>query len=111
MAVQTAVYVSGPYFNPFMLKAMKMPWVDYMGLLSLGFIGKMLSLPWAGRLANRAGADRLLWVGAIGIVPISGLWMISQEFWFLACVQILSGLCWGLLRTGNVAAVFPADSE
>lgn len=106
MAVQTAVYVSGPYFNPFMLKAMKMPWVDYMGLLSLGFIGKMLSLPWAGRLANRAGADRLLWVGAIGIVPISGLWMISQEFWFLACVQILSGLCWGCYELAMLLQFF-----
>ncbi|MBL8817812.1 MAG: MFS transporter [Planctomyces sp.] len=112
MAVQTAVYVSGPYFNPFMLKAMKMQWGEYMGLLSLGFIGKMLSLPWAARLANRAGADRLLWVGAIGIVPVSGLWMVSQETWFLACVQILSGLCWGCYELAMLLQFFrqiPSD--
>jgi hypothetical protein len=81
MAVQTAVHISGPYFNPFMLRTMEMSWVHYMGLLSLGFVGKMLSLPWAGRLANTAGADRVLWVGSLGIVPRCG-WSVSRSgFW------------------------------
>jgi len=93
--VQVAVHVSGPYFNPFMLRIMKLSWVDYMTLLSLGFVGKMLSLPSAARFANRFGADRLLWAGSVGIVPISALWFFSQQFWFLAGIQILSGLVWG----------------
>jgi len=112
MAVQTAVHVSGPYFNPFMLKVLKLSWVDYMGLLSLGFIGKMLSLPWAGRFANRWGADRLLWVGSAGIVPISALWYFNQNVWFLAGVQILSGLVWGCYELGMLLQFFrqiPAD--
>ena len=106
MAVQTAVHVSGPYFNPFMLKVLKMSWVDYMGLLSLGFIGKMLSLPWAGRFANRWGADKLLWVGSVGIVPISALWYFSQNVWFLAGVQVLSGLVWGCYELGMLLQFF-----
>lgn len=93
--VQIAVHVSGPYFNPFMLRVMQLSWVDYMSLLSLGFVGKMLSLPSAARFANRFGADRLLWAGSLGIVPISAFWFCSQEFWFLAGIQILSGLVWG----------------
>jgi MFS family permease len=93
--VQVAVHVSGPYFNPFMLRIMRLSWVDYMTLLSLGFVGKMLSLPSAARFANRFGADRLLWAGSVGIVPISALWFFSQQFWFLAGIQILSGLVWG----------------
>jgi len=112
MAVQTAVHVSGPYFNPFMLKILKLSWVDYMGLLSLGFIGKMLSLPWAARFANRWGADRLLWVGSAGIVPISALWFLSQDVWFLGCVQVLSGLVWGCYELAMLLQFFrqiPAD--
>jgi predicted MFS family arabinose efflux permease len=93
--VQVAVHVSGPYFNPFMLRVMQLSWIDYMSLLSLGFIGKMLSLPSAARFANRFGADRLLWAGSLGIVPISAFWFCSQHFWFLAGIQILSGLVWG----------------
>lgn len=106
MAVQTAVHISGPYFNPFMLKSLGLSWGHYMGLLSLGFVGKMLSLPWAGRLANRAGADRLLWVGSLGIVPISALWMINQSVWFLAFVQILSGLVWGCYELAMLLQFF-----
>jgi predicted MFS family arabinose efflux permease len=106
MAVQTAVHVSGPYFNPFMLKVLKMSWVDYMGLLSLGFIGKMMSLAWAGRFANRWGADRLLWVGSAGIVPISALWFFSQNIWYLAGVQILSGLVWGCYELAMLLQFF-----
>ncbi len=106
MAVQTAVHISGPYFNPFMLRTLEMSWVDYMGLLSLGFVGKMLSLPWAGRLANRAGADRLLWVGSLGIVPISSLWLLNQSIWFLALTQILSGLVWGCYELAMLLQFF-----
>jgi predicted MFS family arabinose efflux permease len=106
MAVQTAVHVSGPYFNPFMLKVLKMSWVDYMGLLSLGFIGKMMSLAWAGRFANRWGADRLMWVGSAGIVPISALWFFSQNVWYLAVVQILSGLVWGCYELAMLLQFF-----
>lgn len=112
MAVQTAVHISGPYFNPFMLRTMQMSHADYMVLLSLGFVGKMISLPWAGRLANRAGADRLLWVGSLGIVPISALWMLNQSFWFLALVQILSGLVWGCYELAMLLQFFrqiPSD--
>jgi MFS family permease len=106
MAVQTAVHVSGPYFNPFMLKVLNLSWVDYMGLLSLGFFGKMLALPWAGRFANRWGADRLLWVGSAGIVPISALWFFSQNVWFLAGVQVLSGIVWGCYELAMLLQFF-----
>lgn len=106
MAVQTAVHISGPYFNPFMLKAMNLSSVDYMCLLSLGFIGKMLSLPWAARIANTAGADKLLWIGSLGIIPMSALWTINQSVWFLACVQLLSGMVWGCYELAMLLQFF-----
>lgn len=106
MAVQTAVHISGPYFNPFMLRVLKLSWIDYMSLLSLGFVGKMVSLPWAGRFANRWGADRLLWVGSVGIVPVSAMWFLSQDVWFLACLQILSGLVWGCYELAMLLQFF-----
>lgn len=106
MAVQTAVHVSGPYFTPYMLRVLKLSWMEYMCLLSLGFIGKMLALPWAGRFANRFGSDRLLWVGSIGIVPVSALWFFSQNVWWLAGIQILSGLVWGCYELAMLLQFF-----
>jgi len=106
MAVQTAVHVSGPYFNPYMLRILKLSWMEYMGLLSLGFIGKMISLPWAGRFANRFGPDRLLWVGSIGIVPVSAMWFFSQNIFWLASIQIVSGLVWGCYELAMLLQFF-----
>jgi len=106
MVVQTAVHVSGPYFTPYMLRILKLSWMEYMGLLSLGFIGKMLALPWAGRFANRFGSDRLLWVGSIGIVPVSALWFFSQNVWWLAGIQIVSGLVWGCYELAMLLQFF-----
>ncbi|MCX7388883.1 MAG: MFS transporter [Planctomycetota bacterium] len=106
MVVQTAVHVSGPYFTPYMLRVLKMSWMEYMCLLSLGFFGKMLALPWAGRFANRFGSDRLLWVGSIGIVPVSAMWFFSQNIWWLAGIQILSGLVWGCYELAMLLQFF-----
>ena len=106
MAVQTAVHVSGPYFNPYMLRILKLSWMEYMGLLSLGFIGKMISLPWAGRFANRFGSDRLLWVGSIGIVPVSAMWFFSQNIFWLAGIQIVSGLVWSCYELAMLLQFF-----
>jgi MFS family permease len=106
MAVQTGVHISGPYFTPFMLRTLEMTWVQYMSLLSLGFIGKMISLPWAGRFANRHGADRLLLIGSLGVVPMSGLWVINQSMPFLVVVQILSGMMWGCYELAMLLQFF-----
>lgn len=106
MAVQTGVYVSGPYFTAYMLRTLDLSWGEYMGLLSLGFIGKMLSLPWAGRLANRHGADKLLLIGGLGIVPTSALWVINQSVGFLVFVQIFSGMMWGCYELGMLLQFF-----
>ncbi len=106
VTVQTGVYIAGPYFTPFMLRVLQLSWIDYMTLLSLGFVGKMLALPWAARLANRAGVARLMWIGGVGVIPASALWMVSQSFWFLAVVQIYSGLAWGCFELSMLLQFF-----
>ena len=58
------------------------------------------------RFANRWGADRLLWVGSVGIVPVSALWFVAQDVWFLACLQILSGLVWGCYELAMLLQFF-----
>ncbi|MFM9114571.1 MAG: MFS transporter [Planctomycetota bacterium] len=93
-AVQVAVYISGPYFVPFMFKHMNVEYRDYALLMGLNFIGKVVAMRLWGRFAQRYGALRLLWVGGLAIIPISGLWMISQAYWFLACVQFTGGIMW-----------------
>lgn len=106
MTVQTGVFIAGPYFTPFMRQTLHHSWMEYMLLLSIGYLGKMLSLPWAGRIANRTGVGRLMWIGGLGIIPISSFWAVSQEFWFLAGVQLISGLVWGCYELAMLLQFF-----
>ena len=106
MTVQTGVFIAGPYFTPFMRQVLQHSWLDYMLLLSIGYLGKMISLPWAARMANTAGVGRLLWIGGLGIIPISSFWAVNQSFWFLAAVQLISGLVWGCYELAMLLQFF-----
>ncbi|HZN35508.1 MAG TPA: MFS transporter, partial [Pirellulaceae bacterium] len=77
LAVQTAVQISGPYFTPYMLVHQQLDYFQYMVLIGIGFLGKVIALPLWGRVAHYAGARRLLWIGGTTIVPIAGLWIFT----------------------------------
>ena len=94
VCVQIMVQICGPYFSPYLLRQMRVNYASYMLLLSLVFVAKAVALPAWGRIGYRIGAWRLLWIGGLGIVPASGLWMLSQNLIWLAGVQVLSGCFW-----------------
>ncbi len=94
LAMQSAVYIASPFFTPFMLSKLQFSYLDYTLILSLAFVGKMLALPLWGKLAQRCGAWRLLWIGGMGIAPLSSLWLLSQARPYLAGIQVLSGVMW-----------------
>jgi MFS family permease len=72
-----------------------MEYWEYAVLLSVSFVTKFLCLPIWGQYAHRVGAQRLLWVGALGIVPLSGGWIFSSNFYYLILLQLLGGATWG----------------
>lgn len=106
--VQVAVYTSSPYFAPFMLSEMGMTYTHYMVLIAFGYLGKVLALPVWGKYATRYGSARLLWLGALGIVPMSGLWLVSQSFWYLAALQVTSGVLWAAYELAMALLFFEA---
>lgn len=98
-AVQVAVFISGPYFVPFMISKMKMSYHVYALLIGLTFVGKVVALPFWGRLAHFAGPHKLLWIGGMSIIPISGLWVLMPQsqpyqYLYLGLLQLLGGVTW-----------------
>lgn len=94
LAVQVAVQISGPYFSPFMLGQLRISYLDYVGLLATSFLAKILMLPACGRFAGQFGARRLLWVGGIGIMPVSGMWLYCHSYGQLVALQFVAGAVW-----------------
>jgi MFS family permease len=108
LAVQVAVQISGPYFSPFMLGQLKISYLDYVGLLATSFIAKIVMLPAFGNFANRFGVRRLLWIGGIGIMPCSGMWLYAQGYWQLVAIQFFAGAVWAAYELAMFLMFFEA---
>lgn len=111
LAVQVAVQVSGPFFTPYMLKQLRLSYVDYVMLVSCAYLAKVVSLPVHGRFAQRYGARSLLWAGGLGIVPVAGLWVCSDRFGYLMAVQLLSGSVWAAYELAMFLLFFESIEE
>jgi hypothetical protein len=94
VVVQGAVQFSGPYFTPFMFQKLHLSYVQYALLIAVSYLARIVSLPLWGHLAHRVGANRLLWLGGIGIVPISAMWLASKDFFWLMFIQLVGGAAW-----------------
>ena len=93
--MQGAVYLSGPFFAVFMRDHLKYSYFELVALIASSYVARIAVLPWLGEFGHRYGAHRLLWLGAIGIMPLPGLWMVSTDFYFLLGLQIVGGMVWG----------------
>ncbi len=106
LAVQVAIQISGPYFTPYMLGQLHFSYHQYLLLLAVSFVAKFLAFPLWGRVASGLGARRLLWIGGVGILPMSALWMITPSVPFLVVVQLLSGVVWAAYDLGVFLLIF-----
>ncbi len=88
------IQMAGPYFTPYMLKAVGFSYGQFLFVIAAGILVKALFLPSIGKLGSRIGPWRLLRWAAIAIVPLSLLWLPSSEVPWLVCVQLLAGTCW-----------------
>jgi MFS family permease len=106
MVVQVAVYFSGPYFAPFILGNLRHSFYDYTCLIGVTLAAKMICAPLWGRVAARIGSRGLLWIGGIGIAPVAGLWLFSNEYGYLLLVQAISGAMWSAYELAMVLVFF-----
>jgi MFS family permease len=106
LLVQLTVSIAAPYFTPYMLRRLGMPYAEYMGLLATAFLAKVIALLLIGRLARRWGTLRLLRLGGFGIIPLSALWLVSQSFGYLLALQTFAGCIWACYELGVFLLVF-----
>lgn len=111
VAVQAAVQMAGPFFTPFMLRKLDFTYRELVTLFSVSFLCKVIALPVWGRIAKRVGAANLLWIGGIGIVPMSGAWLVSQQLGWLLLVQAAGGIVWAAYELAFFLLFFESIPE
>ncbi|HEX4149504.1 MAG TPA: MFS transporter, partial [Pirellulales bacterium] len=111
LAVQSAVQISAPYFNPYMLQHLRMSYVQYVALVAAALVSRIVALPALGRFAHRFGARRLLWLGGAGIVPMAAAWLVSDHFVYLVGLQLVVGVVWAAYELSTFLLFFEAIAE
>jgi MFS family permease len=111
LAVAIASNLASPFFTPFMLGPLGLSYVEYVTLIAAAFVAKIVVMPALGKFAQRFGADRLLWIGGIGIIPLAGLWVVSHSFTYLLVLQLVAGCAWGAYELATFLLVFETIRE
>jgi MFS family permease len=108
LVAQTAYQVAGPYFNPYMLGQLRLSYVHYLLLICIPYVSRSACLTVWGRMVDRIGAHRVLWISGMLIVPLPALWNVSDSFAYLAAVQMFAGLAWAGYELAQLLLFFDA---
>ena len=104
--MQVVVNVAAPFFAPYMLGPLGLSYDGFMLLTATSFVSRLAVLPLLGRLAERGRAARLLRLGALGIVPLPALWLVSDDFLFLLGLQAVAGCAWAAVELATLLVFF-----
>ncbi len=117
MFMQVGVQIAQPYLVPFIRDGLKSSYVEYLTLIGASFVAKAMFQPLWGAFCHRYGALKLLWIGGIGLVPLSGLWLvpiwvhIDGIFWYMLLTQLISGALWAAYEQAVLLMMFDAIRE
>ncbi len=102
--MQSAVGISAPFFSVYMLETLKFSYLQYMANIGTAVLIQFLTLSYWGRISDVMG-NRLVLMTTGSIIPfLPAMWVWTGNFWYLMCIQIVSGFCWAgfSLSAGNI---------
>jgi MFS family permease len=111
LCMQVAVHVASPFFTPYMLRQLDLSYSGFMTLTAAAFVARIAVLPLLGPLAHRVGTRPVLRIGAVGIVPLPALWLVSENFAYLLAVQVAAGVAWAAVEYATQLAFFESLDE
>jgi len=87
--------IAGPFFAVYMFKDLKMDYFTFGLLSAIVTLSQLVSMEYWGRLGDKFGNKKILTVTGFLVPSLPLLWLVSQNTFFLALIQILSGFSWG----------------
>ena len=111
LATTFAVQIAGPYFTPYMILELRLPYASYMLLVAASYVAKIAALPLLGRVARRHGARPLLAAAAFGIAPLPALWLGPPTLAWLVAINLMSGVVWAAYELALFLLLFETIDE
>ena len=114
LVLLASTYLSAPYFSVYTLKELKCDYLHYMVLMSIGPLMTYLFMKRWGQAADAYGSVKILKAAFLLIPTIPLLWSLSRNFYYLAAVEMYSGIIWGAYLIGMnnfIYETIPAHSR
>ena len=92
--ISFAVTFSSGYFTAYMLRDLKMDYMTYALISSVMTLATFLSQPYWGKIADKFGTRATLVASGFLIPLVPFLWLFSQNFYYIALIQIIAGFSW-----------------
>lgn len=86
---------SAPFFPLYMLNELKLTYSEYTILTLIPSVVTIATMGLWGRVCDRFGYMMPMRLQVAGVVGLPLVWIITQQFWALAAVQVVAGLAWG----------------
>jgi MFS family permease len=102
-AIQFSVAVASPFFSVYMLRDLHFSYVQFMACLASTILMQFLTLNRWGRISDIFG-NRVILLFCGFLIPFTPmLWLLSDNFWYLICIQAFGGFIWAgfNLSAGN----------
>ena len=106
LSMTATVHLAAPFFTPYMFGPLALSYAEFMALTAASLLARIAIMPFYGALAHKRGTRVLLGWGALGIVPLPVLWLVSDHFAYLLALQIISGTAWAALEFATMLSFF-----
>ena len=106
LAMQLSVGIASPFFAPYMLGTLQLSYAKYALLTAAVFVARMATMHLVSWHARRFGAWQLFRFGMVGIVPLAGLWIVSDAYGYLFALQFVGGVVWGCYELATFLLLF-----
>jgi len=102
--MQMAVCIAAPFFAVYMLRDLQFSYMQFTANTGTAVLVQFATLNRWGRIGDVFGNRIILYTTAMLVPVLPFLWVVSNNFWYLMMVQVLSGLAWGgfNLSAGNL---------
>jgi MFS family permease len=100
-----ATWIASPFFIPYMIRDLRLPYYQIGLLVALPAVVKVLTLRHWGRVADAIGPGALLRRMGWMVLPVSALWLVSGAVWWIFLAQVYAGLIWGALELAQASSL------
>jgi MFS family permease len=89
-----SIHTSAAFYNPYMLQTLKFNYLEFMGIISISFFGRIMMSRWLNRWAQNKHVGAIFLFSCLGIASTPIWWVSSQYYWWIIAIEFLSGCYW-----------------